>query len=51
MPKVLVTDGVGFIGSHFVKLFPVSGFEVVILNLEEELEKTATYVREKELVA
>jgi UDP-glucose 4-epimerase len=32
MPKILVTGGAGFIGSHVVDLFIGKGFEVVILD-------------------
>lgn len=32
MPKILVTGGAGFIGSHVVDLFLDKGFEVVILD-------------------
>lgn len=32
MPKILVTGGAGFIGSHVVDLFLENGFEVVILD-------------------
>jgi UDP-glucose 4-epimerase len=32
MPKILVTGGAGFIGSHVVDLFLEKGFEVVILD-------------------
>ncbi|MCC6300610.1 MAG: NAD-dependent epimerase/dehydratase family protein [Anaerolineales bacterium] len=32
MPKILVTGGAGFIGSHVVDLFHANGFEVVILD-------------------
>lgn len=32
MPKILVTGGAGFIGSHVVDLFVEKGFEVVVLD-------------------
>jgi UDP-glucose 4-epimerase len=32
MPKILVTGGAGFIGSHVVDLFLAKGYEVVILD-------------------
>ncbi len=32
MPKILVTGGAGFIGSHVVDLFLENGFEVVVLD-------------------
>ena len=32
MPKILVTGGAGFIGSHVVDLFVEQGYEVVILD-------------------
>ena len=32
MAKILVTGGVGFIGSHVVDLFLAKGYEVVVLD-------------------
>ena len=32
MPKILVTGGAGFIGSHVVDLFLAKGYEVVVLD-------------------
>lgn len=50
MATILVTAEAGFISSHVAELFFADGFEVVILNLEEELQKAATHFREKEQV-
>jgi UDP-glucose 4-epimerase len=49
MPKMLVTGGVGFIGSHAVDLFLGRG-SCPTLSLEEGLELTVIYFREKEQI-
>ena len=33
MPKILVTGGAGFIGSHVVDLFLAKGYESGVVNL------------------
>ena len=48
MPKTYVTGRSGLIDSRIDELSLVSRFEIVTLTFEGELEKTASYIREKE---